>query len=519
LSQGAARQAGDPRLTDTLVGVSDEHWRRAVARLREVRLLAPVDPSDSEALDAHPLVREWFGERLKATNEAAWKEAHGRLYDHLRDTTHEGNEPTLADLSPLYHAVAHGCRAGRHQEALDEVYINRVCRRLPDGQIEFYSRRKLGAVGSDLGAISWFFDKPYEAPSAAITPRLWAWVLGYASAGLRAQERPIEALGATRTALQMEEAESSWRNAAIVASNLSQTERLIGDIAAAITTAKNSVALADRSGNAFQMMVNRATEADALHAAGELERAAARFREAERIQQALQPRFPLLNSVAGYQFCDLLLSQGQIEEVRDRGAQTLQWAHQSLGLLSVGLDTLTLGRTQLAHALRSMPHALPADKASTDARSAAIQLDEAVESLRVSGHNEYAPLGLTSRGTFRRAIGDWNRAKSDLDEAKEIAEPGLMRPYLCDCALERARLALAQREAFAPPNGLVEPRPPPFSPDPHAAAALKEEARTQLDVARKLIAECGYHRRDEELAELDEVVAGGRRFADLPLRV
>ena len=56
-------------------------------------------------------------------------------------------------------------------------------------------------------------------------------------------------------------------------------------------------------------------------------------------------------------------------------------------------------------------------------------------------------------------------------------------------------------------------------PDPDAAAALKEEARNELDVARKLIAECGYHRRDEELAELDTVVSGARRFADLPPRV
>jgi hypothetical protein len=45
------------------------------------------------------------------------------------------------------------------------------------------------------------------------------------------------------------------------------------------------------------------------------------------------------------------------------------------------------------------------------------------------------------------------------------------------------------------------------------------EARRELDAARTLIAECGYHRRDEELSELDEVVAGRRRFADLPPRV
>jgi hypothetical protein len=94
-----------------------------------------------------------------------------------------------------------------------------------------------------------------------------------------------------------------------------------------------------------------------------------------------------------------------------------------------------------------------------------------------------------------------------------------MRLYWCDCALEDARLALALREAFAPLNGLVEPSPPPVLPDPDAAVALKEEARKELDMARKLIAECGYHRRDEELAELDTVVTGGRRFADLPPRV
>ena len=95
-----------------------------------------------------------------------------------------------------------------------------------------------------------------------------------------------------------------------------------------------------------------------------------------------------------------------------------------------------------------------------------------------------------------------------------------MRLYLCDIALERARLALARREGFAPLNGLVEPSsPPPAPPAAGEAAALKDEALKQLDIARKLISTCGYHRRDEELAELDAVVAGARRFADLPPRV
>src|SRR5208282_3000347 len=70
-----------PGLTDRLVDLGEDQWRRAVTRLREARLLAPADPSDPEALDAHPLVREWFGERLRQTNEVAWKGAHSRFYD------------------------------------------------------------------------------------------------------------------------------------------------------------------------------------------------------------------------------------------------------------------------------------------------------------------------------------------------------------------------------------------------------------------------------------------------------
>lgn len=106
-------------LTDSIVGLSEENWNKASARLRAAKLLLPTDPKMLNALDAHPLVREWFGERLKAENKNAWREAHRRLYEHLRDTTDEGKTPTLEDLAPLYQAIAHGCRAGRHSEVLD----------------------------------------------------------------------------------------------------------------------------------------------------------------------------------------------------------------------------------------------------------------------------------------------------------------------------------------------------------------------------------------------------------------
>ena len=163
MPQGAAPQAVIAGLTNRLVALDYAAWQRAVARLRAVRLLLPADPSAPGALDAHPLVREWFGERLRQANEAAWQKAHGRLYEHLRDTTQEGETPTLADLAPLYQAIAHGCHAGRHQQALDEVYLARIA-----GATRTDANKKLGAIGSNLAAVSWFFDKPFEVPASAL---------------------------------------------------------------------------------------------------------------------------------------------------------------------------------------------------------------------------------------------------------------------------------------------------------------------------------------------------------------
>lgn len=76
-----------------------------------------------------------------------------------------------------------------------------------------------------------------------------------------------------RAALRMYEAMQSWTWAAVAASNLNQTELVVGDVDAAKVTAKKSVTLADCAGNALQKIHNLTTYADALHAAGELKKA------------------------------------------------------------------------------------------------------------------------------------------------------------------------------------------------------------------------------------------------------
>lgn len=50
-------------------------------------------------------------------------------------------------------------------------------------------------------------------------------------------------------------------------------------------------------------------------------------------------------------------------------------------------------------------------------------------------------------------------------------------------------------------------------------AKLKDEAAKQIKIAADYIQSCGYHRRDEELAELQAVLRGEKKFAELPPRV
>jgi hypothetical protein len=524
-------------LTDAIVKLDDIAWRRRVARLREVRLLSPADPGAPEGLDAHPLVREWFGERLRLSNEAAWRAAHSRLFDHLRRSAHEGKEPSLADLAPLYQAVGHGCQAGRHRQALGKIYLPRISRGYAEGVASSYSHHALGAAASNLAAISWFFESPYKTPIASLGPRMRGNVLHEAAVALNAQGRTREAAEAIRAALRQkqnrEEMEAEARveagrpdlraalakvdraNVATASSTRVTIELLLGDLAAAATAAADSL----RLGREIETPIRGyrlARQANVTWISGDRTKARAAFAEADRLAATVRPPLDCLIEESGYHLCDFLIAEGRAADVRARAFKNAQmlWA---FGILAEGLAELAAARAELDMALRAASAEESGSAGSEHAREIGQGFEKAIERLRASGRNDQFPRGFIARAAFRRTIGDFAGAARDLDEAEEIAAPGPMRLYLLDLELERARVALARREAFAPLDGLTGTSPP--APHDITAEALGNEARRGLEAARTLIVDFGYRWRDEDLAELDAVLARARRFADLPPRV
>jgi hypothetical protein len=257
-------------------------------------------------------------------------------------------------------------------------------------------------------------------------------------------------------------------------------------------------------------LLTRMYHAHSLALAGETTCALALFTDGEAQQQKLQPPIPRLYSLQGAVLCDLLLGEGRFMEVAERGAYALAISKQANSVLDIGLDNSSLGRAALGLALSAATRA----DCAPHLAAAREHLDIALAELRRTNMATYIPRGYLARDRLRRAEGDFAGARRDLDEALETAEPGPMRLHLCDMHLERCRLALAERDGFAP----LSPSPPPAAAG-EARDRLTQTAREELDKAAALIKECGYHKRDAERDELYEVLAGKRLFRDLPIHV
>lgn len=451
-----------PGLTESFQNLNEVKWQQALAKLRRIKLLGEASPTAPGTLDAHPLVREHFKQQLKRERPDAWREANNRVYEHLKRTNKQLPD-TMEEMAPLFSAVSHGCAAGRHQEALAEVYLRRIQR-----GVEYFALRQLGAFGAGLAALSGFFEAVWERPVAGLADGEKAYVLHESGYCLSATGRSREATQPMQAAFLMAVVSGKWKNAAVGASNLSRLYLTIGEVPQALKFGRQCVEFADRSGNEFQRMSKRTRVADTLHQSGRTTEAAAAFREAEEMQKQWQPTHPLLYSLSGFQYCVLLLGQGHVQEVKERAGYAIGFAIQSGNLLSIALDNLSLGRAWL----------LEGQQAGTAGTSeAAVFLQRAVDRLRQAGTLNYLPLGLLARAELHRLDLDYDRAERDLAEVFRIATRGGMGLYLADYHLESARLRLAQGN--------------------------EKRAREHLTTAEEMIDCMGYHRRDKEAEELE----------------
>ena len=503
IGQDVLQMLWDAQIPHLTAGIDEDEWLEAIASLREEHHLLSQHDGGGD-LDCHPLIREYFGGQLQTQQPQAWQQAHERLYEYYKTLPEKELPDTLEEMQPLFSAVAHGCAAGLHQQALDEVYWPRIKR-----EGEHYLTKKLGAFSDDLATVAYFFTTPWHIPAAGLSEPAKAVLLNFAGFGLRALGRLREALEPMQANIEMNVKRENWKSAAANASNLSELQLTLGDVAQAVESGARSSRYADQSGDWAERMTNCTTHADALHQAGDTAAALALFREAEQLQQERQPSYPRLYSLPGFRYCDLLLAQGSTAEVLERAEYALDISLNAynrgirdMGLLDIALDQLTLGRAHLQQRL------LPSTSgAKRRAQAAGVRaggeglhwLEQAVAGLRAAGTQHHLPRGLLTRAALHRHTRDFARARQDLQEVFDIADGSGMRLHLTDYHLEMARLLVAEEK-----EGVCNT---PLQGTADVGAYCIRPLQYHIAEAERLIAATGYHRRDKELLELQQILA------------
>jgi len=444
-------------LTSKLHKITQEDWQFAINNLRSARLINEEDPQKPNNLDCHPLIREHFSEKLKNNHPRAWKEANRRLFDYYRSRVKEFPD-SLEEMSDLYAAMSHGCKAGDYQLVYDEVYRKRIHR----GD-HFYSTSKLGAFGAELTTLAHFFETPWHTVVSELETKSKAFLMRHTGYCLRALGKPADAAIPMETSLKLYIELENWKEAAANACNQREMYQTIGNIEQSLEYADRAIELAEKSTDSIQQVRRISGLADALHQAGRLREATSTFCIAEDIQKKNQPDRPFLYGFQGFQHCDLLLDKGNYNEVQNRISKMLEWKNDT-PLVFVALQYLCIGRAYM----------LQAQEEATDNFSQAKDyIDTAVIDLRQAGYRDHIPRALLARAELNRLMSNFQKSIDDLEETMTIATRGEMGLHQADCYLEYIRLYIVTEE--------------------------NDKAHKSLDKAADAVEKMGYHLRDPEV--------------------
>ncbi len=460
-----------PGLTDALFHgeeqhspLSDRDWDRAVTKLRYARLLLEKEPRHPDTLDAHPLIREHFSEKLKESNPDAWKEANSRLYEYYQSQAEEYPD-TVEEMAFLYTAVAHGCMADRHLEVWNKVYELRIQRRGGPDEKEFYSTYVLGTFGNEIAALSNFFSLGWDKLVEGLGPSAGPQIMRTTGVCLRALGRFSDAVKVLTRAFDQNKEKQNWEEAAVDAGILMHSYLLMGKIIDAKNCIEHGVHLADKGGDELEKIRKRIELAWVLFKMGDMISAEELFKEAWEMEKADLMEQDVKYSYSVFRYCEFLLSKEHYEEALSCAHKAIKIEKKYPSTSAKALNALILGRVACMKG----------------ASNAIVFLNKAVEACRKSHRRENLTFGLLARAELHRKTENFEKARQDLDGVMDIATQSEMRLYEADCHLGYARLYLAMGN--------------------------KEKARENLDDAKEMIDDMGYHRRDGEVTELEKTIS------------
>jgi tetratricopeptide (TPR) repeat protein len=388
-----------------------------------------LGPEDADVLDMHPLLREYFGLRVREKSLDAYREGHFRLYEHLTRSVPYWPE-AIEGLGPLFQAMAHGCLAGRFQEVLEDVYVTRLARWKPgsSGADNHYAARVLGAWSATLASLAGFFDRPWEALGAALQGRSRELLLQQAGWLLRSTGRFPEATRLLNQSRIEAEDSQNWHVAGTTCRNLNQILEATGELEQAVHFGRESVRFAELARG--DVAKNRTRLAGTYHMLGDLAMAETLLREAGITAELAEAQNTRTNGYEYFLLGDLLVSQGKYDDAMRSADMALEVANPAAAPIVPALAYLVRGRAEL---LREYP------PKRENLEVAERHFDACMEKLHKNGEIHQLPRGLLALAKCRRLAKAWTRSREDCEEALEISTRSYMSLWEEECRLESLR--------------------------------------------------------------------------------
>ncbi|WP_353571085.1 hypothetical protein [Candidatus Albibeggiatoa sp. nov. BB20] len=406
--------------------LSELEFKNLVKKLENANLLfnSEID------WDCHPIIRQYFGQRFKDSQEELFKQAHLVLFEYYQSVPDKYQPDTLEELEPLYHAVVHGCLAGEYEKAKEEVFRTRIRRKG-----EFYSNKKLGAYSQDLAAVKTFFSQDWSYPMQQnLSQRDQAWLFGVAAFQLMSLGRLSEALKLRKINLALRINLGEWEDASISAQNLATIYLFLGKLTEAEAAARKAAKYAKKARNLFEEISSYCLLTICLYYQNSIGDA---FNYFQAVAQQIQGQQYSLSSYYHYSF---LLHQTEntyeIRQILNFGKKSSEILTEQQGLF---VFSNALNQLMLAHC----HHILEEQEKAND------QFNQAITVLRKAGRIQYFPMFLIDRANFHLQQQNWNDAKRDLDEAECIIQRGDMKLYAVDwhIAMNKCERAMNNEKA------------------------------------------------------------------------
>ncbi len=472
-------------LTAHLSQLSESDWLRLLKKLRDYKLIARESKHRPDAIDCHPLIREHFGQKLRSKTHRAWHIAHERLYEYYKNLPRKELPDTLEELEPLFAAVAHGCQAGRYQEAYNNVYFPIISR-----EYRQYIKYRFGAIGINLTLLANFFATPFSDIVSELPDKIKAYILDRAGSDLQDMGRLNEATELMQKSLYLYLNSQNWHKAAEVSGNLSDLFLTKGELGRAKDQSLKSVELADKSNNNFMRSKQRTKYGNILLHGGDTKNSEFQFKKAEALHS--------FHATQADRYYILLLTQGKYNEILKRVPKTLEMAKVQNWIVNIGLDHLAWGFANLLQKMQEKNYNLSQIEN---------RINLALNNLRRAGQQQYLFQGLYTRAIFFRIQRKLSQAYGDIEEAREIAERGEMKLWLVDYHLEASRLISSQLSLESDQSAVSTQQSAVGSSqvvvDESNVTLNKNEMvdrlKMHLEQADKLVKKTGYHRRDPEV--------------------